>query len=66
MEAELVPGELRITQLEREAIEKSGDAAKGPSRHFDLYRSLVAALARLLRHDGQYRDVSGPILGRTR
>jgi PAS domain S-box-containing protein len=45
---EVARGRLRITQLEREAIEKSGDAAKGLRAQLDRYQSLVLALAQVI------------------
>ena len=45
---ELARGKLRIAQLEREAIEQSGDAAKVLRAQLDRYQSLVLAIAQLI------------------
>ena len=47
-DAELATGKLRIAQLEREAIERSGDAAKVLRAHLDRYQSLVLAIAQVI------------------
>ncbi|HTA89682.1 MAG TPA: PAS domain S-box protein [Polyangiaceae bacterium] len=47
-DAELAIGKLRIAQLEREAIERSGDAAKVLRAHLDRYQSLVLAIAQVI------------------
>jgi len=46
--AELARGRLRIAQLEREAIERRGDAAKGLRVQLDRYQSLVLAIAQVI------------------
>jgi PAS domain S-box-containing protein len=46
--AELATGKLRIAELEREAIERSGDAAKVLRAHLDRYQSLVLAIAQVI------------------
>src|SRR4051812_4845513 len=48
VDAELAIGKLRIAQLEREAIERSGDAAKVLRAHLDRYQSLVLAIAQVI------------------
>ncbi len=48
MDAQLARGKSRIAQLEREAIERSGDAAKGLRVHLDRYQSLVLAIAQVI------------------
>ncbi len=48
IDAELSRGKLRIAQLEREAIERSGDAAKALRVQLDRYQSLVLAMAQLI------------------
>ncbi|MBA3462271.1 MAG: PAS domain-containing protein [Deltaproteobacteria bacterium] len=48
IDAELSRGKLRIAQLEREAIEQSGDAAKVLRVQLDRYQSLVLAMAQLI------------------
>jgi PAS domain S-box-containing protein len=45
---EFALGKLRIAQLEREAIERSSDAAKGLREHLDRYQSLVLAIAQVI------------------
>src|SRR4051812_21150670 len=45
---ELARGKLRIAELEREAIEQSGDAAKVLRVQLDRYQSLVLAIAQLI------------------
>jgi PAS domain S-box-containing protein len=47
-DAELARGKLRIAQLEREAIERRGDAAKGLRVQLDRYQSLVLAIAQVI------------------
>ena len=47
-DAELANGRLRITQLEREALEQSRDAAKDLRTELDRYQSLVLALAQVV------------------
>jgi PAS domain S-box-containing protein len=47
-DAELARGKLRIAELEREAIEQSGNAAIVLRAHLDRYRTLVLALAQLI------------------
>ncbi len=58
-DAELAIGKLRIAQLEREAIERSGDAAKVLRAHLDRYQSLVLAIAQVIWTN----DPSGEMLG---
>jgi PAS domain S-box-containing protein len=48
VDAELAIGKLRIAQLEREAIERSGDAAKVLRAQLDRYQSLVLAIAQVI------------------
>ncbi|MBA3393915.1 MAG: PAS domain-containing protein [Deltaproteobacteria bacterium] len=48
IDAQLSRGKLRIAQLEREAIEQSGDAAKALRVQLDRYQSLVLAMAQLI------------------
>ncbi|MEO7036841.1 MAG: ATP-binding protein [Polyangiaceae bacterium] len=48
VDAELATGKLRIAQLEREAIERSGDAAKALRAQLDRYQSLVLAIAQVI------------------
>lgn len=48
VDAELATGKLRIAQLEREAIERSGDAAKALRVQLDRYQSLVLAIAQVI------------------
>jgi PAS domain S-box-containing protein len=48
IDAELSRGKLRIAQLEHEAIERSGDAAKALRAQLDRYQSLVLAMAQLI------------------
>ncbi len=57
--AELATGKLRIAQLEREAIERSGDAAKVLRDHLDRYQSLVLAIAQVI----WTADASGWMVG---
>lgn len=59
MDGELARGRLRITQLEREAIEKSSDAAKGLRRQLDRYQSLVLALAQVIWTRDSEGDMTG-------
>jgi PAS domain S-box-containing protein len=47
-DGELASGKLRIAQLEREAIERSGDAEKILRVHLDRYQSLVLAIAEVI------------------
>jgi PAS domain S-box-containing protein len=47
-DAEIEVGKLRIAQLEREAIERSGDAAKALRIQLDRYQSLVLAIAQVI------------------
>ena len=47
-DAEIALGKLRIAQLEREAIERSGDAAKVLRVQLDRYQSLVLAIAQVI------------------
>jgi PAS domain S-box-containing protein len=47
-DTELARSKLRIAQLEREAIERSGDAAKGLRAQLDRYQSLVLAIAQVI------------------
>lgn len=47
-DAELAVGKLRIAQLEREAIERSGDAAEVLRAQLDRYQSLVLAIAQVI------------------
>jgi PAS domain S-box-containing protein len=58
-DAELARGKLRIAQLEREAIERSGDAAKGLRAQFDRYQSLVLAIAQVIWTN----DAKGEMVG---
>jgi PAS domain S-box-containing protein len=58
-DAELAIGKLRIAQLEREAIERSGDAAKVLRAHLDRYQSLVLAIAQVIWTN----DPSGEMVG---
>ena len=58
-DAELAIGKLRIAQLEREAIERSGDAAKVLRAHLDRYQSLVLAIAQVI----WTYDPSGEMMG---
>lgn len=58
-DAELAIGKLRIAQLEREAIERSGDAAKVLRAHLDRYQSLVLAIAQVIWTN----DPSGAMVG---
>ena len=54
--AELATGKLRIAELERQAIERSGDAAKVLRAHLDRYQSLVLAIAQVIwtaEHNGE-------------
>jgi PAS domain S-box-containing protein len=48
LDAELERGKLRIAQLEREAIERSGYAAHVLHVHLDRYKSLVLAIAQVI------------------
>ncbi len=53
-DAELARGKLRIALLEREAIERSGDAAEALRAHLDRYQSLVLAIAQVIwTHDAE-------------
>lgn len=47
-DTELATGKRRIAQLEREAIERSGDAAQALRVHLDRYQSLVLAIAEVI------------------
>ncbi len=47
-DAELATGKLRIAQLEREAIERSGDAATALRAQLDRYQTLVLAMAQVV------------------
>jgi PAS domain S-box-containing protein len=47
-DAELARGRLRIAQLEWEAVERSGDAAKLLRANLERYQSLVLAIAQLI------------------
>ena len=58
-DAELAIGKLRIAQLEREAIERSGDAAKALRVQLDRYQSLVLAIAQVIWTN----DPSGAMIG---
>jgi hypothetical protein len=58
-DAELLRGKLRIAQLEREAIERSGDAAKGLRAHLDRYQSLVLAIAQVIWTSDPKGDMVG-------
>jgi len=58
-DAELAIGKLRIAELEREAIERSGDAAKVLRAHLDRYQSLVLAIAQVIWTN----DPSGAMIG---
>jgi PAS domain S-box-containing protein len=58
-DAELAIGKLRIAQLEREAIELSGDAAKVLRAHLDRYQSLVLAIAQVIWTN----DANGEMVG---
>ncbi len=57
--AELATGKLRIADLERQAIERSGDAAKVLRAHLDRYQSLVLAIAQVM----WTADRNGEMLG---
>jgi PAS domain S-box-containing protein len=59
MDAELAQGRRRITELEREALEKSGDAAEGLRRQLDRYHSLVLALAQVIWTRTSDGDMAG-------
>jgi PAS domain S-box-containing protein len=59
MDGELSHGKLRHAQLEREAIEQSGDAAKVLRVQLDRYQSLVLAMAQLM----WFTDENGEMLG---
>ncbi len=56
---ELAKGKLRIAQLEREAIEQSGDAAKVLRVQLDRYQSLVLAIAQLIWTTDEHGDMVG-------
>ncbi|MDQ3366615.1 MAG: PAS domain S-box protein [Myxococcota bacterium] len=56
---ELARGKLRIAQLEREAIEQSGDAAKVLRVQLDRYQSLVLAMAQLIWTTDEHGDMVG-------
>ncbi len=56
---ELARGKVRIAELEREAIERSGDAAKELRVELDRYQSLVLAIAQVI----WTRDPMGEMLG---
>src|SRR5450432_15308 len=58
-DAETARGKVRITDLEREAIERSGDAAKALRAQLDRYQSLVLALAQVI----WTRDPKGEMTG---
>jgi PAS domain S-box-containing protein len=58
-DAEFASGKLRIAQLEREAIERSGDAAKGLRDHLDRYQSLVLAIAQVIWTSDPDGDMAG-------
>ncbi len=58
-DTELARGKLRIAQLEREAIERSGDAAKALRAHLDRYQSLVLAIAQVIWTN----DAKGEMVG---
>ncbi len=47
-DAELARGKLRIAELERQAIERSGDAAKVLRVHLDRYQALVMSIAEVI------------------
>jgi PAS domain S-box-containing protein len=47
-DAELAAGKLQIAKLEREAIERSGDAAQVLRAQLDRYQSLVLAIAQVI------------------
>jgi len=56
---ELAWSKLRIAQLEREAVEQSGDTAKGLRAHLDRYQSLVSAIAQVIWTN----DAKGEMVG---
>jgi PAS domain S-box-containing protein len=58
-DAELARGNLRIAQLEREAIERSGDAAHVLHVHLDRYQSLVLAIAQVIWTSNPEGDMLG-------
>jgi PAS domain S-box-containing protein len=58
-DTELARGKLRIAQLEGEAIERSGDAAKGLRVQLDRYQSLVLAIAQVIWTN----DAKGEMVG---
>lgn len=58
-DAELARGKLRIAQLEREAIERSGDAAKALRAHLDRYQSLVLAIGQVIWTNDTNGEMAG-------
>lgn len=59
VDEELSRGKLRIAQLEREAIEQSGDAAKVLRAQLDRYQSLVLAIAQLIWTTDEHGNMVG-------
>jgi PAS domain S-box-containing protein len=55
----LATSNARIRQLEREAIERTGDAEEGLRVHLDRYKSLVLAIAQLIWTLDPKGDMSG-------
>jgi PAS domain S-box-containing protein len=58
-DTDLATGRRRIAQLEREAIERSGDAAQELRIHLDRYKALVLAIAEVIWTFGPEGEMLG-------